>query len=245
MEKNKVKTNKKIVITIPAYNEETTIERVVKNVIQELSKFTDNFYILLVNDGSWDKTAQVIEELRKKYKNRVQVIHHKKNKGFSGAMKTCYEHAKGDLIFLGPADGQFNYSQVKLFVNELEKNKRDIVTAYRVINEEKITRKISSFAFHLIAKMLFGIRLKEFSSCILYTRKLRDSISIQAHPVSCMFLPELIYKSMKKKYTFGEVPIRFEKRKGGQANGANYRMIIKTLNEMFRFWWDIRIGKVK
>lgn len=241
-----VKTkHKKIVITIPAYNEETTIERVVRNVIQELSKFTNNFYILIVNDGSFDKTAQVIEQLKKKYKNRIEVVHHRKNKGFSGAMKTCYERAKGDLIFLGPADGQFNYSQVKLFVNELEKNKRDIVTAYRVINEEKITRKISSFVFHLIAKVLFGIKLKEFSSCILYTRRLRDSISIQAHPVSCMFLPELIYKSMKKKYIFGEVPIRFEKRKGGQANGANYKMVIKTLNEMFRFWWDIRIGKVK
>ena len=183
-----------------------------------------------------------MDQLAKKYGKKIRVIHNSANKGFSGAMKTCYDNANGDIIFLGPADGQFDYSQIGLFVSEI-KNK-DFIVAYRAINEEKFYRKINSFAFHLFSRILFGITFKEFSSCILYTREVRDSIKIESHPFSCLFLIELIYKSMQMNYRFGQVPIKFDKRKGGVAKGSNPKMIIRTLREMIRFWFDIQVGKV-
>lgn len=229
-------------ITIPAFNEEETISSVIKNALASLNKLHTHYELLLIDDGSRDETGKIMERFKRNYHEKIRVIHHKKNKGFSGAMKSCFDNARGELIFLGPADGQFEYSQVNFFLDEI-KNK-DFVVAYRVINEEKFYRKINSQLFHFLCRILFNIRFKEFSSCILYTKKVRDSIRIDSHPFSCLFLIELIYKSLKLNYKFGQVPIKFEKRKGGIAKGSNPRMILRTLIEMFKFWLDIHTGKV-
>lgn len=236
---------KKISITIPAFNEQETIEQVCLNALSSVSKLFKDFEILLVDDGSKDNTGKIMDNLKKKFKDKIRVVHHKKNMGFSGAMKSCYKNANGDYIFLGPADGQFNYFQLKLFISKLIKNKSDIVVAYRKINEESRFRKFNSFGYHMLARLLFGIRLREFSSCLLYKKKVRDSIKIGAHPFSGLFLSEFIYKAIKKGYEIDQVPITFTKRKGGKQKGANPLMIFKTLQEMFRFWYEIKTGKVK
>lgn len=231
-----------ISITIPAYNEEQTLEKVFYNALSSVEKLTDDYEIVLVNDGSKDTTGKIIDSIKKRYGKEVVVIHHKKNKGFSGAMKSCYANASKNLIFLGPADGQFNYKEVAKFVKEIYN--KDIVVAYRIVNNEKLYRKISSFLFHLLCRILFGITLREFSSCVLYRKRVRDSISIQAHPVSCLFLPEFIYKARQRGFTFGEVPIHFYARAGGVQKGTNPRMILQTLYEVGSFWWKIQTGKV-
>lgn len=230
--------NAKISITIPAYNEEKTIESVVKNAVSSVSKLLSKYEILLVDDGSGDNTLQKMTELKKKFKNKIRIIHHKKNKGFSGALKSCYNNADGDLIFLGPADGQFDYSELKIFLNKIPQH--DIVVAHRIVNEETLYRKINSYLFHLLSRILFNIRLKEFSTCMLYSKKVRDSITIQAHPSSALFLPEFFYKAIQKDYSIGQVPIHFYKRKGGKQKGGSPKVIINTLIEMTKFWLSIR-----
>lgn len=232
--------NKKICITIPAYNEEETIQAVVKSAISSVSKITSKYEVLLVNDGSKDNTLKEMFLLKKRFGNKVRIIHHKNNKGFSGALKACYENANGDFIFLGPADGQFDFSEIKLFTKEILKN--DVVVAYRIMNEEKVYRKFNSFLFHLLSRILFNIKLKEFSTCMLYTRKVRDSIKIQASPSSALFLPELMYKAIKKGYSIKQVPIHFYARKGGKQKGSNPKVIINTLSEMIKYWLYIRFN---
>jgi len=226
-------TNKKISVTIPAYNEQDTLQRVVEQAITEVSKLSNRVEILLVDDGSTDRTGSVIASLTHTYPRVVRSISHPKNRGFSAAMNTCYVNADGDYIFLGPADGQFDFSEVASFVRKMAGH--DIVVGYRTYNEETVRRKINSFFFHLLARALFGIRLKEFSSCIMYTRNVRDTIHVQADSYACLFLPELMYRSIQKGYAIGEVPIHFYVRKGGKQKGTNIRMIVKTIYEMLRF----------
>lgn len=230
-------TDKKISITIPAFNEEETIEQVVKNVLISVKHISTHFEILLVDDGSTDRTAEIAENLRSRNPERIRVIHHKTNKGFSAAMNTCYKNADGDYIFLGPADGQFDYREVVLFVRSIKNH--DVVAGYRVFNEEHLYRKFNSLFFHLLAKTLFGIKLKEFSSCILYTKKVRDSITVDADSYACLFLPEFIYKSLHRGYKIGEVPIHFYARKGGKQKGTNIRMIVRTIGEMLLFKYSL------
>lgn len=225
---------KKISITIPAYNEEKTIESVVKNAISSVSKISSNYEILLVDDGSIDGTYLIMKKLKTNFKGKIRIIRHTKNKGFSGALKACYKNAKGDLIFQGPADGQFDYSELNLFIDKISHN--DIVVAYRILNEENLYRKINSYLFHLLSRFLFNIKLKEFSTCMLYTKKVRDSISIQASSSSAFFLPEFFYKAIQKGYSIGQVPIHFYRRKAGKQKGGSHKVIINTLAEMAKFW---------
>lgn len=235
-----MKTHKKISITIPAYNEEETIKQVVENAISEVIKITSRYEILLVDDGSTDKTSVIMDGLKKKYAGKIRIVRHVKNKGFTGALKSCYENARGDWIFLGPADGQFNYSELELFVDKISIN--DIIVAYRILNEETLYRKINSFLFHLLSRILFSIKLKEFSTCMLYSKEVRDSISIQSRTSSALFLPEFFYKALKKGYRIDQVPIHFYKRKGGKQKGSSPKVIINTLLEMTKFWLYIRFN---
>lgn len=229
-----------ISLTIPAFNEEVTIEKVFNQAKLAVSKITPNWEIVLVDDGSTDNTGQIIDRFKKRNPKHVVVVHHPVNRGFSGAMKSCYQHATKELIFLGPADGQFDYKEVPLFVRAMKD--RDIVVAYRPYNQERWYRKINSFFYHLIVRTLLGIRLRELSSCIMYRRRVRDAIRISADDYSCLFLPEFIYKSIQMGYKIGEVPIHFYRRKAGKAKGTNPKMIIKTLTEIFRFWLTTRHG---
>lgn len=230
-----------ISITIPALNEEKTIEKVCRDAVHAVSKITKNYEVLLVDDGSTDSTGKIMDKLKKEFRGKIYVIHHNKNKGFTGVMKTCYSNAKNNLIFLGPSDGQFDYSELKSFISAIRGN--DFAVAYRVVNKERLIRKINSFFFHLLSRLLFGIKLKEFSSCIMYTKKVRDSIQITSNDSSCLFLPELIFKANRNKYKFAEVPIHFYKRQYGRANGSDIKIILYTLKEMVKFWFSTKFSQ--
>lgn len=224
---------------MPAYNEEETLETVAKNALESVRKITSRYELLLVDDGSTDKTGAIADRLRASNPSKIRVIHHLKNRGFTGVIRSCYENARGDLIFLGPADGQFDYKELYLFTQEI--TNKDVAVAYRIVNEESSRRKFYSFFFRLISKMLFNIKLREFTTCIMYRKKVRDSICINSNDYSCLFLPEFVYKVAKKGFKIGQVPIHFYKRKGGKEKGTNPKMILRTIVEMFKFYLEIKL----
>lgn len=209
-------------LVIPAYNEEENIREVVGEAFKEISKIFKNFEIVLVDDGSTDNTGKIINILAKR--KRIRAVHHKQNKGFSGAMETCFRSAKNDLILLAPADGQFDFSQTRQFIEEIKGY--DVAVGYRVKNSENFIRKFQSKIFHILLFFIFGIKLKEISTVFLWRKYVLDTLEITAHPRSVMILPELVYKSMKKHYKFIEVPITWEERRAGKAKGKVSPMLI-------------------
>lgn len=227
-----------ISISIPAFNEEKTIENTVKEAIFNVSKITKDYEIVLVDDGSKDKTGKIMDALSKKNK-KIRVYHHTKNKGFTGVMKTALYSAKKHLVFLAPADGQFDFKELVKFTEAIKGY--DVALGYRVIKEEGLLRRINSWGFHLFSKYLFGIPFKEFSSVFLWRRRVIESIGINADDRSGMFLTEFFYKAIKKKCKFAEVPIVWRKRAGGKAKGTNLLMIAKTFLAMAKFWLETHL----
>lgn len=222
-----------ISIVIPAYNEEVTVESVAKEVIGELKKLKLDYELVLVDDGSTDQTGKIIDRLARR--NRyIRTFHHKKNRGFTGVMKTGFASAKKHLIFLAPADGQFNFRQLPRFVEAIRGY--DVALGYRVKNEEDFIRKINSRLFHFLCQFLFDIRLREISTVSLWRRSVIESINIESSNRSAMFLPEVIHKALKKRYKFTEVPIHWRLRQGGEPKGAGPKTIFITLVEMIKLW---------
>lgn len=224
-----------ISVVIPAFNEETTIEEVVKDVILSLKKLKLDYEIVLVNDGSTDITGQIIDKLA--HSKKIQAVHHKENKGFTGAMKTAFAAARKHFVFLAPADGQFDFSQISKFTKTIDKF--DAALGYRIKNEEPFYRKLNSKLFHILCRILFGIKFREISTVSLWRRTVLRSISTTSDDRSAMMLPELIFKAMKKNYKFIEVPISWRARRGGKAKGAGFVTIAKTLVGMFRLWYTV------
>lgn len=262
-------------ITIPAYNEEGSIEKVAIRALLTAKSLSKNYEVLLVDDGSTDNTGSIIDTLAKKHKE-IRVIHHKKNQGFSGAIKTCYRNASKDLVFLAPADGQVDITDCKLFIEKMYKNKKsritihndqhgkqsfiknptllgfshwdlrfdseiDVVVGYRLHNPEPLSRKINSFLFHLLYRILFGVKLREISTCILWRKKVLDSIEITSSARSAMIEPEVVYRAWQHGYRFAQIGIPYYPRTHGKPNGGNPLMIFETLKEMFRLWYTLTI----
>ena len=231
-----------LTIAIPAYNEAGSIEKVVMEALAAAKNLASDFEILVVNDGSTDGTGITVDTLASKNQH-IRVIHHPKNQGFSGAIKSCYKQAKKDLIFLLPADGQIAASDCKLFLKKIEE--ADVVVGYRKNNPEPWVRRLNSKVFHTLYRTLFGVRLREISTSILWRKKVLDSINITAIPGSALIEPEVVYKAWKAGFRFAEVAIPYYPRTSGKAKGSNPFMILVTIRELLRLWWEQRILQKK
>lgn len=228
-------------VVIPAYNEKSTIEKVVSEVLSELKKLKIDFEIVLVNDGSRDNTGNIIDKIVKRNK-KIRAIHHKENKGFTGAMKTCFQSAQKHFIFLAPADGAFDFKQLPKFIEAIKGY--DAATAYIIRNEEDFATRLKIIIFHwpflFLSRNLLGIKLREFSSVSLWRRRVFESFEIESPDRSAMFLPELISKAFAKKYKFAEVEIKWNRRRGGEAKGAKFSVAFRTLFAMLKLWFKLK-----
>lgn len=224
-------------VVIPAYNEVETIEVVVKDALSVLKKIKMGYEIVLVDDGSTDGTGKIIDRLAKRNKF-IHARHHKINKGFTGAMKTCFESARKHFIFLAPGDGGFDFEELPKFLRAIKGC--DVVTACIIRNEESLKTKLKVLLFHVpftfLCRYLFDIKLREFSSVSMWRQRVFKSINIESEDRSAMFLPELISKALKRNFKFREVQINWHKRKGGEAKGAKFSVAAITFLAMVKLF---------
>src|SRR5262245_44263290 len=114
----------------PAYNDEHTIEEIVRTVVLELRKVTDDFEVLVVDDGSKDQTAAILDRVAAELPC-LRVIHHEKNLGYGAALITGFTNARKDLIFYTDGDGQYDVREIHNLLAKLTPN-IDLVNGYKV-----------------------------------------------------------------------------------------------------------------
>jgi glycosyltransferase involved in cell wall biosynthesis len=228
-----------LTIAIPAYNEAESLRDVVNKAVRAGTLNVPVFEILIVNDGSTDRTGEIADELARA-NNHVKVIHHPKNRGFSGAIKTCYTKGGKELLFLIPADGQIDPLDVKIFLEAI--GNADVVVGYRENNPEPLFRRFNSFVFHTIYRLLFGVKLREISTSILWRTSVLRSIDITASAKSALIEPEVIYKAWRAGFRFAQVPVPYYPRTGGVPKGSNIFMIIETIKELLRLRFSSKLN---
>lgn len=229
-----------ISIVIPAFNEEATIVSVVEEARDVLQNITREYEVLVVDDGSTDETGALADEVARNDPAHVRVLHHETNKGFAGAIKTCYANASKDWVFLAPADKQVDLSELKNFVALTDGV--DVVVGYRKHRADGLRRELNSVVFHLLCRIFFGIKLKQISTSKLYRRALLQPITLEAAPSSAMIEPEVIFKLMQHGARMTEVGMNHYPRAAGKPKGTGARMILNTFGEMFRLWCVLRVA---
>ena len=227
---------------MPAFDEAATVESVAAEALAALAATGRDGELLLVDDGSTDGTSAIVDRLAAR-DARVRVVHHARNQGFSGAMTTSLREARGDWVFLVPADGQIDMSDLTRFL--AARVDADIVVGVRRHRPERIGRVLLSRAFHKIAKTLFPLPLDEFSSVFLFRRALVDAMPIRSRPRSATFLPEVLYRASARHARFVQLAIDPRPRQGGRAKGAQLSVALYTLVELIRLaplvrWDELR-----
>ncbi|MGH3370125.1 MAG: glycosyltransferase family 2 protein [Nocardioidaceae bacterium] len=228
-------------VTIPAYNEVETLEEVVSEALAACRRVTPEYEVLVVDDGSTDGTGPLADDLATRHPGAVRVVHHRANRGFSGAMLSCMRNAEKEWIFLGPADGQANYADLERLW-EQSSDKR-LVFSYRVSRGDPWSRKLSSWLWYSGLHVLFGRRVPEFSSTFLFHRATLEQVPVEVREDASNFLPVLFLQASARGIPVGLVGTEQPPRRGGVAKGADWRVILRTIAEDLRLFWHLRVRR--
>jgi glycosyltransferase involved in cell wall biosynthesis len=234
----------RVTIAIPAYDEVTSLGAVVAEGRAELAAIglADDGEVLIVDDGSTDGTSALADDLARSSSN-VRVVHHGANRGFSGAMRTCFRESRGDWIFLAPADGQSSMQDLRRFL-EASAN-ADIVIGERESRADHAGRRFLSRGFHLIARSLLAIPVREFSSILLFRRALLDTMPFRSKDSGATMLPEVLFRAHARGARLVTLIVPHFPRRSGQAKGGRLSVVLITLIELVRLAVLVRVDEMR
>ncbi len=225
-----------ISITIPAYNEEVTLERVVREAQGAAAEhFGDDYEVLIVDDGSSDDTAAIADRLAA---TRTCASSTMAKPGFSGAMLSCLEQAVGDYVFLGPADGQADFGDIARFWELVDRF--DLIFGCRVRREESPYRKGASTVWYAFIRALFGAPIPEFSSLFCFKREAVPAFPVRIRPDAANFLPVLYVTAVRSGTRVGTLELDPGPRRGGEAKGGRLGNAVRTVAEDITLAWRLR-----
>lgn len=220
----------------PAYNDGGTIASMVVATVATLKKLTDDFEVIVINDGSWDHTKLVLEELATKYPE-LRVIHHPQNKGYGGALRSGFAAATKELVFYTDGDAQYDPTEIALLV-PLMTPQVDLVNGYKIERSDPVHRIIVGHLYQRGVKMLFGLHLKDVDCDF---RLIRNSVfdKVRLESNSGVICVELMKKIQDAGFSLAEMPVHHFHRAYGRSQFFNFRRVYRTLVNLAQLWWNL------
>ncbi len=221
---------------MPAYNEEENI----KEAILACEKFFSSlppidFEIIVINDGSLDKTGEILDGLKKTLP-RLRVFHHSKNQGMGKAIKTGVGEAQSEFIFVIPSDLQFDIKEFEGFLPYLDKN--DLVIGYRLNRDYNFYRRFNTVVYLFLINLLFGLNVKDPSWVKLFRKKVFEEAKVSSN--GFFWDVEFLIKARRNGCDIKEIGTHSFKRKKGKSSGGNPFRALKTFFRLIQFWLTLR-----
>jgi glycosyltransferase involved in cell wall biosynthesis len=221
---------------MPAYNEEANLEQSVGRMARALETNARGFEIIVVDDGSQDGSAAVLERLKRAHPN-LRVIRHPVNRGYGAALRSGFDAARFGWIFLMDADNQFDPAEVELLLARAAD--ADIVAGYRKHRRDPLLRRLNAWAFFTMVRLLFGRLVRDMNCAFKLMR--RDLIGHMAlHSEGALINTELLVLARQLNARVVEVPVDHYPRTAGKQTGANLAVVLKAFRELFAFRAEMR-----
>jgi len=218
-------------IVLPAYNEEANVETAVEQVSDVAEQLGMDYEIILVNDGSKDRTGEIGRELMRRVPH-FQLVEHYPNRGYGGSLKAGFAAATKELIAFIPADNQFDFNEIHLLLEALDG--ADVVSGYRAEREDTFVRKLNAFGWNTLVRILFGHLCRDIDCGFkLFRREVLDHVVIESD--GAMIDTELLAGARARGFRIAEVPVTHLPRVAGEATGANIKVIAKAFRDLARF----------
>lgn len=229
---------KELSIIVLAYNEEESLEQTVRRCVEVADELGIDYEVVIVEDGSTDRTKQIARNLSQQFE-RVRGVFHPKNQGSGMAIRSGVAASEGERIIYVPADGQFDVAELGRFLKAAEL--ADIVIGARLSRSDYTWfRMLSSRTFLHLIRILFGTTFRDVNWVHLWHRRVFEECKIRSEGV--FLLEEIIVRATRNKFSFVEIESDYHPRKGGRATGGNPWTILKTIQEMLavrlELWMD-------
>lgn len=226
-------------IVYPAFNEEAVIERTVRETVKVLDELGYDYEVVIVNDGSKDRTHDILEALSKEF-SQVRAIHFPQNRGYSKALKEGFANAQKEFIFYSDSDMQFRIEELPRLVELIPDC--DLAVGYRIDRKDPPQRLFAAWGYNNMARRIFGIKGVRDIDCAfkLFRRHVFDKISIESEQF--VFDTEILAKAMFFGFTIKEVGVTHLPRTLGQST-VRFSHIVNTLKGVWKLKKELHAMK--
>jgi len=225
-----------ISVFLPSHNEEPNVERVVRGFLAELPRVADDYEVIVVNDGSTDKTGTIADRLASE-NSRVRVVHHEKNRGYGGAVISGIRAARQPYVVLADGDGQFDPKEVESLAAYVPEY--DVVVGKRIRRADHLMRRINGKAWTMLVRIVLGIEISDIDCGFkLFKREFLDGMELRAH--GAMISTELMARVVGRGAKIKEVGVHHLPRLAGEQSGANVKVIARAFKELFTLYGELR-----
>jgi glycosyltransferase involved in cell wall biosynthesis len=217
---------------MPAYNEEANVSEAVHACAAAGDKFADDYEIIVVDDGSRDRTAERVEA-EARVNPRVRLHRLPANRGFGGALKAGLKAAEKPLVFYTDCDLQFDLDQIGDLLARIDDF--PVVVGYRVNRQDHWIRKVNAWAWGRLQRILFGLDVRDIDCGFkLFRRDLLQAMPMRSE--GAFISTEILLRTLAAGHAIGEVPVRHYPRKAGAPTGARLSVIARAFREL----WQLR-----
>jgi glycosyltransferase involved in cell wall biosynthesis len=220
----------------PAYNDAGTIASMVVAASAALRRLTDDSEIIVVNDGSTDHTAVVLEEMARRVPE-LRVITHETNQGYGTALRTGFAAAGKEWVFYTDGDAQYNPFELADLAAAVRPGV-EVVNGYKIARSDPLVRIVIGRLYHHLARLMFGFRLRDVDCDFrLIRREIFERVRLESRSGT---LPlEMVKKFQQAGYTFAEVPVHHYARQYGVSQFFNVRRLVRTGVQLAQLWWNL------
>lgn len=223
-------------VFLPAYNEEDNIVRVSEGVLSALPKFADRFELVIVNDGSKDRTLELAEGLAA-MNPAVRVVSHEKNRGYGAALKTGFSSARFENIFFMDGDGQLDINELGSLIPLF--SDCDIAAGFRIKRNDPLHRVVNGKAYNILVRILFGLNVRDIDCAFkLIRKKVTDAVKLNSE--SQFLSAEFLIKSKKAGFRIKQAGVHHYPREKGTPTGNKPLVVLNSFRELFRLWGELR-----
>jgi glycosyltransferase involved in cell wall biosynthesis len=225
-----------ISVFLPSHNEEGNVERVVRSYLAELPRVADDYEVIVVDDGSKDRTGEIAERLAAE-DSHVKVVRHPVNRGYGGAVISGIRAATMPYVLLCDGDGQFDPADLERltpFVPEY-----DVVAGRRAHRADPLMRRINGKAWTTLVRVLLGITITDIDCGFkLFKREKLDGMELRAH--GAMISTELMARVAGRDAKVKEVDVQHLPRLAGEQSGANLKVVARAFKELIALYRELR-----
>jgi glycosyltransferase involved in cell wall biosynthesis len=223
-------------VFFPAYNEEVSLKTTVEKAAKVLDKIAVAWEIIIINDGSSDKTLSVAQKLSQS-NPKVKVINHSVNQGYGASLKSGLYNAKYNWIAFTDSDGQFDFAEITKFIEKQRLTRSDLVIGYYLDRKVSGWVKFTSRVWELTVSILFGLKVRDIDCGFkLISKKVVTKIPKLEAERGAFITSEFLIKAKRAGFEIAEVGVHHFPRQAGTPTGRHFNVIIKSFVDLFKLW---------
>jgi glycosyltransferase involved in cell wall biosynthesis len=228
-------------VFFPAYNDAGTIASLVITSVKVAATLTNDYEVIVINDGSTDDTAKILDELARIYPEHVRIVHHERNRGYGGALRSGFAAARKEFVFYTDGDAQYDPAEMTLLWAEM-RDGVDWVNGWKISRSDPLHRIIIGRIYHHMVKILFGLKVRDVDCDFrLMRRRIFDVVRLEKDSgVICL---EMMKKFQDAGFRVAEHPVRHFHRAYGKSQFFNFPRIYRTAIDVMKLWWQLVIRR--